>query len=99
MNNHYDFSVAERGKFYHADAEFHFPVYLESDHAMRVEIVNEDEALCLRALALPKDIGTMWRANSDNPKPMTRFTWRWRNAWRRNFGQPMNAWQIAAAKI
>ena len=28
---HYDFSVGERGKFYRADAEFHFPVYLEPD--------------------------------------------------------------------
>ncbi|MEW5940655.1 MAG: hypothetical protein AB1750_13375 [Chloroflexota bacterium] len=31
MKNHYDFSVAERGKFYRADAEFHFPVFLEPD--------------------------------------------------------------------
>ncbi len=31
MKDHYDFSVAERGKFYRADAEFHFHVYLESD--------------------------------------------------------------------
>ena len=31
MKEHYDFSVAERGKFYRADAEFHFPVYLEPD--------------------------------------------------------------------
>lgn len=31
MKDHYDFSVAERGKFYRADAEFHFPVYLEPD--------------------------------------------------------------------
>ncbi len=25
------FSVAERGKFYRAEVEFHFPVYLEPD--------------------------------------------------------------------
>jgi len=31
MKKHYDFSVAERGKFYRADVEFHFPVYLEPD--------------------------------------------------------------------
>lgn len=31
MKDHYDFSVAERGKFYRADAEFHFPIYLEPD--------------------------------------------------------------------
>ncbi len=31
MKNHYDFSAAERGKFYRADAEFYIPVYLEPD--------------------------------------------------------------------
>ncbi|MDO9027341.1 MAG: hypothetical protein Q7U68_00535 [Candidatus Roizmanbacteria bacterium] len=31
MKDHYDFSAAERGKFYRADAEFHFPIYLEPD--------------------------------------------------------------------
>jgi hypothetical protein len=31
MKANYDFSKAERGKFYHADAVFGFPVYLESD--------------------------------------------------------------------
>jgi hypothetical protein len=31
VKDHYDFSVAERGKFYRADAEFHFPIYLEPD--------------------------------------------------------------------
>jgi hypothetical protein len=31
MKEHYDFSVAERGKFYRADAEFLFPIFIESD--------------------------------------------------------------------
>jgi hypothetical protein len=31
MKEEYDFSKAERGKFYHPDATFHFPVYLEPD--------------------------------------------------------------------
>jgi hypothetical protein len=31
MKPHYDFSVAERGKFYRADVEFQFPVFLEPD--------------------------------------------------------------------
>lgn len=31
MKAEYDFSKAERGKFYHAEAVFSFPVYLESD--------------------------------------------------------------------
>ncbi len=31
MKKEYNFSVAERGKFYRADAEFHFPIYLDPD--------------------------------------------------------------------
>lgn len=31
MKAEYDFSQGERGKFYHPDAEFRFPVYLEPD--------------------------------------------------------------------
>jgi hypothetical protein len=31
MKAEYDFSKAERGKFYHADASFSFPVYLDPD--------------------------------------------------------------------
>ena len=31
MKAEYDFSKGERGKFYHADAEFSFPIYLEPD--------------------------------------------------------------------
>ena len=31
MKDHFDFSVAERGRFYRPDAEFSFPIYLEPD--------------------------------------------------------------------
>ena len=31
MKAEYDFSKAERGKFYHPDAVFGFPVYLDPD--------------------------------------------------------------------
>jgi len=31
MKAEYDFSKAERGKFYHPDAVFRFPVYLDPD--------------------------------------------------------------------
>ena len=31
MKAEYDFSQAERGKFYHHEAVFSFPVYLDSD--------------------------------------------------------------------
>lgn len=33
MREEYDFSKGERGKFYHPDAVFHFPVYLDQDIA------------------------------------------------------------------
>ena len=31
MKKEYDFSKGERGKFYHPDAEFDIPIYLEPD--------------------------------------------------------------------
>ncbi|MEQ8975712.1 MAG: hypothetical protein RIE73_35690 [Coleofasciculus sp. C1-SOL-03] len=31
MKADYDFSKGERGKFYHPDAVFNFPIYLEPD--------------------------------------------------------------------
>ena len=31
MKAKYDFSKGERGKFYHPEAIFHFPVYLDPD--------------------------------------------------------------------
>ena len=31
MKEHYDFSKGERGKFYHPEATFRFPIYLEPD--------------------------------------------------------------------
>ena len=31
MKAEYDFSKAERGKFYHPDADFSFPIYLDPD--------------------------------------------------------------------
>ncbi len=31
MKSEYDFSKAEKGKFYNSDAKFHYPIYLEPD--------------------------------------------------------------------
>ncbi len=31
MKSEYDFSKAEKGKFHHPDAKFHYPIYLEPD--------------------------------------------------------------------
>ncbi len=36
MKQEYDFSGGERGKFYHAKAEFDIPVYLDPDIAIFV---------------------------------------------------------------
>ena len=45
MRKKYDFSKGERGKFYHPDAEFDLPVYLEPD-------ITE----YIKAIALKKNI-------------------------------------------
>ena len=37
MKEEYDFTNAERGKFYHPDAAFNIPVYLDSDVKKFVE--------------------------------------------------------------
>lgn len=37
MKKEYDFSKGIRGKFYHADAESNFPIYLEPEIAEFVE--------------------------------------------------------------
>jgi hypothetical protein len=37
MKMEYDFSGAERGKFYRPDAEFQIPVYLETDSLVFVQ--------------------------------------------------------------
>ncbi len=52
MKAEYDFSSAEQGKFYHPDATFHFPIYLEPD-------VNE----FMNKLAREKDIDVQLLVN------------------------------------
>ena len=43
MKAEYDFSKAERGKFYHPDAVFSFPVYLARDvHLTLAELPYHD---------------------------------------------------------
>ena len=45
MKPEYDFSKGERGKFYHPDAEFSFPVFLEPDvDAYLSQLADEHEA-------------------------------------------------------
>jgi hypothetical protein len=38
MKAEYDFSKGERGKFYHPDAEYHLPIYLDPSVA---EFINQ----------------------------------------------------------
>jgi hypothetical protein len=45
MKPEYDFSKGERGKFYHPDAEFSFPIFLEPDvDAYLSQLADEHEA-------------------------------------------------------
>lgn len=58
MKDHYDFSVAERGKFYRADAEFHFPVYLEPDiHDFLSQLAEQ------RSIAVDELVNNLLRAD------------------------------------
>ena len=41
MKEEYDFSKAERGKFYHPDLELHLPIYLDPDVAQFIEALAE----------------------------------------------------------
>jgi len=50
MKDEYDFSNAERGKFFQQDAEFHFPVYLEADVDDFLTKLAEEKGLEVDAL-------------------------------------------------
>lgn len=50
MKAEYDFSKAERGKFYHPDAVFNFPVYLEPDVNDYLNRIAEEKHLDLQTL-------------------------------------------------
>lgn len=39
MKKEYDFSKGERGNFYHPDAEFHIPIYLDPDLTDFIQLV------------------------------------------------------------
>ena len=45
MKKEYDFSKGERGKFYHADAQFDLPIYLEADVAAFLQKVAAEKDL------------------------------------------------------
>ena len=59
MKAQYDFSHGERGKFYHPDAEFHLPIYLEPDIAEFLQEIAVKKQIAVDELVnswLRKDI-------------------------------------------
>ncbi len=59
MKAEYDFSKAERGKFYHPDAVFSYPVYLEPDVSAFLDRLAEQKKVDVQDLVndlLRKDI-------------------------------------------
>jgi len=41
MKEEYDFSKGERGKFYHPDADFNLPIYLEPEIATFIKKLSQ----------------------------------------------------------
>jgi len=50
MKPEYDFSVAERGKFYRAGVEFRFPVYLEPDVDEFISVLAKEREMEVQEL-------------------------------------------------
>ena len=50
MKAEYDFSQGERGKFYHLEATFHFPIYLEPDVNNLLTQLAEEKGIEMQAL-------------------------------------------------
>jgi len=50
MKADYDFSKGERGKFYSADAELRFPIYLEPDVSDRMSHLADESGVEVEAL-------------------------------------------------
>ena len=50
MKEEYDFSKAERGKFYRPDAVFEFPVYLDSDVEAYLRQLAEEKEIDVQQL-------------------------------------------------
>ena len=60
MKPGYDFSIAERGKFYRADVEFYFPIYLEPDVDAFVSGLAEERKMEVQEL-----VNTLLRADKE----------------------------------
>jgi len=58
MKKEYDFSKGVRGKFYHENAEFNIPVYLEPENEQFIRTIAESKKISLSMmvnLLLSKD--------------------------------------------
>lgn len=63
MKAQYDFSKAQRGKFYHEDAVFHYPVDIEPvNEDMQPSIHLRPYGLCVGEFVVPDDF--------DDPLPV-----------------------------
>lgn len=66
MKKEYDFSKGERGKFYHPDADFDMPVYLEPDIAEYIAAIASKKNIELNEIVndwLRKNIALIQSAN------------------------------------
>jgi hypothetical protein len=50
MKSEYDFYSSEQGKFYHPDARFHYPIYLEPDVEDFVTKIADHKKIEVQAL-------------------------------------------------
>jgi hypothetical protein len=51
MKESYDFSKAERGKFYHPEAEFVLPIYLENDLVAALQKIADAQGTDIQTIA------------------------------------------------
>jgi hypothetical protein len=51
MKDSYDFSQGQRGKFYHPDAEFELPIYLESDLTDALQKIADAKGTDIQTIA------------------------------------------------
>lgn len=50
MKKQYNFSKGERGKFYHSDAVFNLPIYLETEMAQFIKGIAENRNTDMNAV-------------------------------------------------
>ena len=76
MKKEYDFSKGERGKFYHPDAEFHLPIYLEADVSEFIQMLATEKNVDVNQFVnqwLRSNL-TFIKTCIEVPHPMTKTT-------------------------